>query len=618
MCGINGIFAYRPGGDPIDRGELARTRDHMMKRGPDGFGEWVSPEGSLGFGHRRLSIIDLSPAGAQPMTSADGKFTVTFNGEIYNYQALRRDLETRGFVFKSHSDTEVLLHLYALKGAAMVGDLCGMFAFALWDAERRQLFLARDPYGIKPLYYADEDGTFRFASTVKSLLAGGRISREPDPAGVVGFYLFGSVPEPFTTYRSIYALPAGATITVGGAEVGEPRSYFSIPGVLKEAETKARYEQSDDPSTSFREAMLDSVRRHLVADVPVGAFLSAGVDSGSLVGLMRDAGQSQIETITIAFEEFRGASLDEAPLAERLAQYYGTKHTTRRVDAAEFARDLPDIFAAMDQPSVDAVNTWFVSKAAREIGLKVAISGVGGDELLGGYTTFESLPRFVGWLGRPSRTLGVREAYEHAFAAARKLGMRMHPKAAGLLRYGGDMPGAYLLLRGLFLPSQLGDVLDDRDFTQQGLARLDPLARLANALKDGPSAPFGVVAAFESCFYLRNQLLRDTDWAGMAHSLEIRTPFIDSRLLCEAAPILARGDPPSGKTLLAAAPTRALPAEILNRKKTGFGMPLQAWTRKALLSDERGEAAKGGGHKEDNAAWSRFWARRVLRMSTSA
>ena len=618
MCGINGIFAYRPGADPIDRGELARTRDHMTKRGPDDFGEWVSPEGSIGFGHRRLSIIDLSPAGAQPMTSADGKFTVTFNGEIYNYQALRRGLETRGFMFKSHSDTEVLLHLYAFKGAAMVGDLCGMFAFALWDAERRELFLARDPYGIKPLYYADEDGTFRFASTVKALLAGGRISREPDPAGVVGFYLFGSVPEPFTTYRSIRSLPAGATITVSAAGVGEPKSYFSIPGVLKEAEAKARFEQSDDPSTSFREAMLDSVRRHLVADVPVGAFLSAGVDSGSLVGLMRDAGQSQIETITIAFEEFRGASSDEAPLAERLAQYYGTKHTTRRVDAAEFARDLPDIFAAMDQPSVDGVNTWFVSKAAHEIGLKVAISGVGGDELLGGYTTFESLPRFVGWLGRPSRTLGVREAYERAFATARKLGMRMHPKAAGLLRYGGDMPGAYLLLRRLFLPSELGEVLDDWDFTQQGLTRLDPLGRLANALKDGPSAPFGMVAAFESCFYLRNQLLRDTDWAGMAHSLEVRTPFIDSRLLCEAAPILARDDLPSGKKLLAAAPTRPLPAEILNRKKTGFGMPLQAWTRKALLSDERDEAAKGGGHKIDKAAWSRFWARRVLRMSTSA
>ena len=385
-----------------------------------------------------------------------------------------------------------------------------------------------------------------------------------------------------------------------------------------EAEAQARHRPAEDPSNRFREAMLDSVRRHLVADVPVGAFLSAGVDSGALVGLMRDAGQTQIETITIAFEEFRGASLDEAPMAERLAKYYGANHTTRMVDAAEFERDLPDIVAAMDQPSIDGINTWFVSKAAGEIGLKVAISGVGGDELLGGYNTFESLPSYVGRLGRLSRTAGLRAAYELTFAAARKLGVRVHPKAAGLLRYGGDMAGAYLLQRGLFLPSELSDILDDRDFVRDGLTRLDPLEHIAAALKDGPSAPFGVVAALESCFYLRNQLLRDTDWAGMAHSLEVRTPFIDSQLLCEAAPILARADRPSGKSLLAGAPTRPLPAEILNRKKTGFGMPLQTWARKALANKERGEGAKGESLEESNGSWSRFWARRVMQICARA
>jgi asparagine synthase (glutamine-hydrolysing) len=618
MCGINGIYAYHRGADPIDRDELVRSRDQMAKRGPDGFGEWVSPEGSIGFGHRRLSIIDLSPAGAQPMTSADGRLTVTFNGEIYNYRALRRQLETLGHVFKSQSDTEVLLHLYAQKGAAMVGDLCGMFAFALWDSERRKLLLARDPYGIKPLYIANEDGTLRFASTVKSLLAGGRISREVDTAGVVGFYLFGSVPEPFTTYRSIRAVPAGATITVDDKGVGEPKRYFSIPRALKAAETRAQEASVGDPSSGFREAMLDSVRRHLVADVPVGAFLSAGVDSGALLGLMRDAGQSRIETITIAFEEFRGASPDEAPLAERLAKYYGANHSTRMVGAAEFELDLPDIFAAMDQPSIDGINTWFVSKAASEIGLKVAISGVGGDELLGGYNTFESMPSYVDRLSRLSRTAGLRAAYELGFAAARKLGVRVHPKAVGLLKYGGDMAGAYLLQRGLFLPSELGDVLDDPDFVRDGLTRLDPLAHIAAALEEGPSAPFGVVATLESCFYLRNQLLRDTDWAGMAHSLEVRTPFIDSRLLCEAAPILARADRPSGKSLLAGAPSRPLPAEVLNRKKTGFGMPLQAWAHKALLTTERGERARDEDLNENNASWSRFWAQHVMHRCARA
>jgi len=211
MCGINGIFAYHYAANAIDRAELVRTRDHMAARGPDGMGEWIAEDGRVAFGHRRLAIIDLSDAGAQPMVSADGKLIVTFNGEIYNYRELRAGLEASGHVFRSQSDTEVLLHLYAQKGEAMVHDLRGMFAFAVWDAERRRLFLARDPYGIKPLYYADDGWTFRFASQVKALRAGGKIDRDLEPAGQVGFYLFGSVPEPFTTYREIRSLPAGTT-----------------------------------------------------------------------------------------------------------------------------------------------------------------------------------------------------------------------------------------------------------------------------------------------------------------------------------------------------------------------------------------------------------------------
>ena len=235
MCGINGIYAYHGAASSIDRDELVRTRDHMTKRGPDGKGKWICEDGRVGFGHRRLSIIDLSETGAQPMTSADGKLVVTFNGEIYNDRELRRALEARGRVFRSQSDTEVLLHLYADKGEAMVRDLRGMFAFALWDAERHELLLARDPYGIKPLYYADDGRSCKFASTVKALLSGGDISREPDSAGMVGFYMFGSVPEPFTTYRAIRALPAGTTVTIDGNGAGEPRHYFSVAGVLREA-----------------------------------------------------------------------------------------------------------------------------------------------------------------------------------------------------------------------------------------------------------------------------------------------------------------------------------------------------------------------------------------------
>src|SRR5262245_10679942 len=285
MCGINGIFAYHYAANPVDRAELLRTRDHMASRGPDGKGDWVTADGRVAFGHRRLSIIDLSNTGSQPMVNVKGNLVITFNGEIYNYRALRKELEAKGHSFCSQSDTEVLLHLYATKGEAMVHHLRGMFAFAIWDAARRCLFLARDPYGVKPLYYADDGWTFRFASQVKALLAGGAVPQDEEPAGQVGFYLFGSVPEPFTTYRAIRALPAGATLLVNRIGAHDPRRYHTIAQVYKEAESTRRDSGAVGDSRTrveIREALLDSVRHHLVADVPVGAFLSAGIDSSAL------------------------------------------------------------------------------------------------------------------------------------------------------------------------------------------------------------------------------------------------------------------------------------------------------------------------------------------------
>lgn len=613
MCGVNGIYAYAESAGPVDRDTLVRTRDYMVKRGPDGAGEWISGDGRIGFGHRRLSIIDLSPAGAQPMASADGKLVVTFNGEIYNHRELRDRLEGQGRRFVSRSDTEVLLHLYAEMGEGMVGELRGMFAFALWDSERRKLLLARDPYGIKPLYYADDGRTFQFASSVKALIAGGRLSCEPDPAGVIGFYVFGSVPEPFTVYRSISAVPAGTIIIVGDDGAKEPKRYSSIARVIREAEDEALRSRGEDIAEQFRDALLDSVRHHLIADVPVGAFLSAGVDSGALIGLMRDLGQTEIKTITLEFEEFVGGTADEAPYAKQLANQYSADHTTRRIGAEEFKRDLPHIISAMDQPSVDGINCWFVAKAARELGLKVAVSGVGGDELLGGYSTFHRVPRCVKWFGPASRIAGRGAAFGLLVETACRLGVRLHPKAIGLLAYGGSAAGAYLLYRGLFLPTELGGVIGDADFVREGLARLDPLAHVAAALQDGPKSPFGEVATLESSFYLRNQLLRDADWAGMAHSLEIRTPLVDSSLLRSVAPLLARRNRPNGKSLLANAPKRPLPSEIVNRPKTGFGIPIRTWAHEAsaeLVSSKKVSESAG--------PWSRVWACRVSAMHAAA
>jgi len=609
MCGIAGLYAYRPT-TSVDRDELRRIRDQMQARGPDGQGEWYSDDGRLALGHRRLSIIDLSPRGAQPMVSADGRLVVTCNGEIYNHRALRRNLEAKGRIFRSDSDTEVLLHLYADKGVTMVHDLRGMFAFALWDGARRTLFLARDPYGIKPLYWSDDGHTLRLASQVKALLAGGAIARDPDPAGIVGFYLLGSVPEPHTRYRAIHELSAGSYLLAGEQGVAAPVCYFSVAATFAAASAAAASADAMAPdpmalTAGIRQALVDTVRHHLVADVPVGAFLSAGVDSGTLLALMTEpvaesmpgtmpavragltADPMPLQTITLAFAEYHGTPDDESPLAEEIARRYGTAHTTRVITEQSFQAQLPTVLDAMDQPSIDGINTWFVSQAAREQGLKVAISGLGGDELFGGYPAFRDIPRWVRRFALAGRLPGLGRALRHLISALGPWLPALSPKAGGLIEYGGTYPGAYLLRRGLFMPWELPALIGP-DLAHEGLARLRPLDHIQATLRPDPGTPFTRVAALEASLYMRNQLLRDADWAGMSHSLEIRLPLVDATLLRTLAALLGTAARLNGKALLAASPTRPLPPAILARPKTGFTIPTGRWVERAdRLSDWR-------------------------------
>src|SRR5712691_3174785 len=603
MCGIVGIYAHRSAASGVDRAELDRIRDHMAARGPDGLGTWRSGDGRIGFGHRRLSVIDLSERGAQPMQSADGRLVVIFNGEIYNYRALRSGLEAQGHCFRTQSDTEVLLHLYAAKGAAMVHDLRGMFAFALWDADKRGLLLARDPFGIKPLYYSDDRGTLRFASQVKALLAGGKVSREPDPAGSVGFYLFGNVPEPFTTYRDIRALPAGTTVWVDASGVGTPRRYFAVSEAYLRAEDCDRRPSPSELHDGVQAALIDSVRHHLNADVPVGIFLSGGIDSCALLGLTRDIGQQRIDAVTVTYEEYRHKPEDEAPLAARCAAHYGASHTIRVVTEQEFRDDLPRIVAAMDQPTIDGINTWFVSKATSELGLKVAISGVGGDEIFRGYPSFRDIPRWVRLAAVPSRIPLLGDAFRH-LAAAIGLADFLGPKVSGLLKYGGTYAGAYFLRRGLFMPWEL-DAVMDQDLMTEGLQRLRPIRHIGEALQPQPRTSFGKVAALEARLYMRDRLLRDTDWASMAHSLEVRVPLVDVQLLQAVAPAMTLLPNGAGKRLLATSPRSALPPEIAGRPKTGFGTPVSEWLqRDARLQGWRRVSRLAG----PKCPWARRWA----------
>jgi len=564
MCGFAAILAGSPAPSRVDGDELVRIRDAMVARGPDGAGLWLSSNGRVGLAHRRLAIIDLSPAGAQPMAADDGRLRIVFNGEIYNYRALRAELEAEGIRFASHTDTEVILQLYRRHGRAMLSRLRGMFAFALWDEAAGGMLLARDHFGIKPLYVADDGATLRAASQVKALLAGGKIDTRPDPAGHAGFFLWGHVPEPYTLYRGIRSLAPGSWLWAGvGGDRTEGR-FFD----LRQELAAAHAGQGPD----LREALLDSVRHHLEADVPVGVFLSSGLDSTTLAALAAEAGGTPPRTVTLGFAEFAGTGKDEVPLAERVAAHYGCDHATVRVTAEDFSANRDRILASMDQPSVDGVNTWFVARAAHDRGLKVALSGLGGDELFAGYNDFAAIPKMVRMLAPFTAVPPLGRALRAA--SAPWIGRFTSPKAAGLAEYGGDWGGAYLLRRGLVMPWQLSDVMD-ADMARDGLRTLMPRATLNQSVAHIGSDRLKV-SALETAFYMRNQLLRDSDWAGMAHSLEIRTPLVDIDLFRAMLPLIV-GTMPPGKRDMAAAAHPPLPDAVLNRPKTGFFVPVAQW-----------------------------------------
>jgi asparagine synthase (glutamine-hydrolysing) len=571
MCGLVAIFGYGDNAAAVDKAELLRIRERMSTRGPDGSGLWISENGRVGLAHRRLAIIDLSPSGAQPMSNAEGTLRIVFNGEIYNYRELRSSLERTGERFVSSSDTEVLLHLYRKHGKDMVRHLRGMYAFALWDEQKRGLFLARDPFGIKPLYYADSGETIRVASQVKALLTSDAVNTSPEPAGRVGFFLWGHVPEPYTYYRGIRAVPAGSSLWISSAGKSGGR-FFDLTKELADGSARGHLAGRDEVCRELRAALLDSVRHHLIADVPVGVFLSSGLDSTTLTALVREVTTSPVQTITLGFNEFLGTQKDEVALAEFVADSYHTDHKTRWISKDDFADEYEHLLEVMDQPTIDGVNSYFISQAAAKTGHKVTISGLGGDELFGSYPSFQDIPRSVRAF-HPFHMLPLL-GKGFRFVSAPILKHFTSPKFSGLLEYGGSYGGAYLLRRGLFMPWELPGILDS-DMVREGWNELQTLPCLNDTTKSIENTHLKV-SALEMTWYMRNQLLRDTDWASMAHSLEIRLPFVDVELVRSLAPLFASNHAPT-KLDMAMTPANGLPKDILYRAKRGFVVPIQEW-----------------------------------------
>lgn len=585
MCGIAGILNYNR-----DRLEtlIQRMQNALQHRGPDDHGIYITQDRQVAIAHTRLSILDLTPAGHQPMSSSDGRYWITFNGEIYNFQALRHTLIEGGEKFNSNTDTEVILKLYQQFGADCVNQLRGMFAFAIWDDLEKTCFLARDPLGIKPLYYWLDGATLVFASELKAILATGLPSITMSSEGLYGYLISGSVPEPHTLIEGIHCLPAGHWLRWQSGQTTQ-NQYWQIDFTPQEIEREAAIQQ-------VRHALIDSIQHHFVSDLPVGIFLSGGIDSTAVLALARQTQTGKLATYSLAFEE---ADYNEGDIARQVAQTFDTEHTEFKITAS-LARELfPKFLQAIDQPSIDGFNTFCVSQLARQNGTKVVLSGLGGDELFGGYQSFQKVPQMV--------RLGKQLQMVHPLATGMGRGLESwgSPRFKRLgdwLQQESTSVSAYRSLRGIFSHREACGIL------QQYLTdELLPMKSDSNHLPNLPSIKDEVSWLEINC-YMRNQLLRDNDVMSMSCGLELRVPLVDRVLIEAIAPIPNHIRLAPGKQLLIQA-VNELPSEVINRPKQPFAFPFDRWMQEEwqdIFPDFNGDL------KISLKPWYRRWSLGIL------
>ncbi len=632
MCGICGVIGMENPleAEPIVRGMMAK----LIHRGPDEEGLLAAPGAALGM--RRLSVIDL-PGGAQPVWNEDGTRAVIYNGEIYNFPELRAELEGLGHRFRTRSDTEVVVHAYEAWGADCVRRFRGMFAFAVAElpAGRNgaiaRVFLARDRFGIKPLYYAVARGLFVFASEVRALLASGLVPGELSAGAVASYVLFGSVGEPMTLVDGVISLPPGHRVSVDAARpvvTREPEAYWSADAIRGAAEREGN-SAAVDAAAKVRALLEDSVRKHLIADVPIGVFLSSGIDSTALTALASRE-RAGLHTFTLIFPERK---FSEAEIARRTANRFGTEHREVELSGEDMLERMDEAIASFDSPSMDGINTFFVSWAARQAGLKVALSGLGSDELFGGYSTFRTTPQLARMakiaLATPA---GLRQALAPAidFFGGRVSHGDAGRKLAAAWAEPDSLPDSYFFARALFAPAQAADLLagNAESWTDAAAGRwLEDTVRQAEDL-NGPAR----ISWLELRTYMASTLLRDTDGMSMRHSLEVRVPFLDHPLV-EYALVAADTNEAGGderpKALLIAALGDLLPAEVVDQRKRTFTLPWEEWMRGALRGRVAAAFAEWSPQLEPHlpaaaargvwesflagrTSWSRPWALYVL------
>jgi asparagine synthase (glutamine-hydrolysing) len=572
VCGIAGVLTFDDA--TIDgAAAVARMVRALGHRGPDGQGTWTAQTsgGQLALAHTRLAIIDLSARGAQPMARRD--LAVTYNGELYNYRALAAALA--GETFESASDTEVLLAAWQRWGSGALDRLDGMFAFALWDGRRERLVLARDRFGIKPLYIHADDSRIVFASEVRALLASGLVDRRLDPQALWHYLGCQTAPTPRTLIDGVEMLEPGSWLEIDVRGTVTGRRYWHL---LEAASRESVPESRVSAAKEVRTRLTEAVTSHMVSDVPVGVFLSGGIDSGALISTLGSAGLSP-HTFTVALGE---AGYDESVEAAAVARAFGTTHERVSLREDDLLAMLPDVLAATDHPSGDGVNTYVVSRAVRAQGVKVALSGLGGDELFGGYDSFRRLDRIAAAARQVGRSPApIRRAAASVIRQVGGGGVAAE-KAAAVLDTGGTLAELWPVTRQVYsvrarrglLPASMIPA-DTRSY--EGI--------LAEAYASAPGAPpWACMTYAETRAYMHDILLRDTDQMSMAHALEVRVPFLDHRLAAyvTALPDAWKREGGRAKSLLLDALDVPLPAEVTHRKKRGFTLPFDVWMRGTL------------------------------------
>jgi len=622
MCGIFGFLGQNRNGLRIDTHAVLESLRH---RGPDDCG--VFREDSTGSGtslqsciliHTRLSILDLSVAGHQPMSTPDGRWCLVFNGELYNHRDLRESLERDGQHFVGESDTEVVLHAMARWGTDALRRFTGMFALALWDTKDASMTLARDRFGEKPLYFSSNPrtGDLVFASEVRTLLASGVVDRIASRRGVETFLETGSVLEPWTIVRDVWALPP-ATVVRYRAGSATAECYWRNTFGQRPSTTLA------DAAPLVRAALEKAVRRQLVADVPVGLFLSAGMDSTAIASIAARMSKGVVRSFTVSLQDTR---LDEGAVASNIARQLGCQHHDVPVTMKQATTQVPEAVAALDQPSIDGPNTFIISKAVRASGIVVALSGIGGDEVFAGYRSFRTVRNWVS-LNRAARALGARKISHWLLSSTLPLTVSIR-KAVALAGADPASRDFYRSFRGLFSAGQIERLLDA---TSGEMESSEPYPEWIDSVKDHSAIDADLVSQLSQAEldgYLLNTLLRDTDGMSMSQGLEIRAPFLDHHLVELAASVYGTdkiGGPVNKPLLLAAVPE--IPPLAIGRQKTGFRLPFDTWLNGSLRewADASMDAMPHGLsraqaqniwnlflQRSPRVSWSRAWALLVL------